>query len=453
MVPMSQLSFKLRQTCRTYLYAIGKALRCRRAYPGVSTLSARAIAQITRFHKDQSGAYAVLVGITLPVLVGSVGLGTEVGLWYHKHRTIQNAADAAAISAALAGGSNEKRTAEAHAIAASFGLVPGAKGVTLTLNRPPSAGKYVSSSAAIEVIIQEPQERLFAALFGSGSVPIRARAVALADVGPGCVLALNRTIEAAGATVGNTSVNLLNCSLYDNSGHSWALKLEGSSRISALSVGVVGGIFGQHQITATDGVMTGIAPVADPYADRSYPRFSGCDHNNFRAPKTGTLSPGVFCNGMRFDGGTDVTLSPGIYYVDRGSFYVAGNATIKGRGVTIVFTSSTGSNWAAATIEGGANVHLTAPTSGPTEGIVFFGDRKMPNSTLFRFAGGANQHFDGSVYLPSGRVEFAGGSNTTSSCTKLIADTISFVGPATLKLDCSGFGDDGRIGTKAMLVE
>jgi Flp pilus assembly protein TadG len=409
-------------------------------------------AVFVRFRHDRSGNVATLLGLTLPILLGFAGFGTEVGLWYQKHRKMQGATDSAAISAAIRYSDKPTITAEAQAVAASFGFVAGANGVTIEVNRPPVSGSYTTSAGAVEVILQEPQQRLFSALFIEGSFPIRTRSVALGDAGPGCVLALNPTANAAATTVGNSAVNLINCSLYDNSAHGTALTLTGASSVNALSVGVVGGISGASRITATNGIMTGIRPVADPYADSSFPAFTGCDYTAFRAPKTGTINPGVYCNGMTFDGGANVTLNPGIYYVDRGSFYVAGNATLSGTGVTIVFTSSTGSNWPTATIAGGANINLTGPTSGDLKGIVMFGDRKMTSGTQFRFAGGASQYMGGSIYLPKGAIEFAGGTSTKSGCTKLIGDTIAFVGPANLSIDCDSFGGN-NIGAQALLVE
>jgi hypothetical protein len=51
--------------------------------------------------------------------------------------------------------------------------------------------------------------------------------------------------------------------------------------------------------------------------------------------------------------------------------------------------------------------NLTAPTSGPTAGIVFFGDRKAPAGTVFKFEGGATQVFGGALYFPKGDVSSA----------------------------------------------
>jgi hypothetical protein len=73
-----------------------------------------------------------------------------------------------------------------------------------------------------------------------------------------------------------------------------------------------------------------------------------------------------------------VTLNSGIYYIDGGGLSVNGGATITGSGVTLVFTKKTGNSWPTVTINGNATVNLTPPKSGPTAGIVIFGDRNMP---------------------------------------------------------------------------
>src|SRR5260370_42669040 len=50
--------------------------------------------------KCSAGVVAVLTAMVLPVLLGFVSLGAEVGHWYLAQREMQGAADAAAISAA-----------------------------------------------------------------------------------------------------------------------------------------------------------------------------------------------------------------------------------------------------------------------------------------------------------------------------------------------------------------
>jgi Flp pilus assembly protein TadG len=53
-----------------------------------------------RFRVCSVGAVAVVTALVLPLLLGFVSLGTEVGHWYLAQREMQGAADAAAISAA-----------------------------------------------------------------------------------------------------------------------------------------------------------------------------------------------------------------------------------------------------------------------------------------------------------------------------------------------------------------
>jgi len=180
---------------------------------------------------------------------------------------------------------------------------------------------------------------------GVSNLGVKARAVAVViGDGTACVLSLNKTASGAAIAQGSTTVNLSGCSLYDNSANASALTVGGSARLSALSVGVVGGISGNTSITAVQGVNTGVQPLADPYAKLQVPAFSGCDDHNFTAKTKVTINPGVYCGGMKLNAGADVTLNPGIYYIDRGDLTVNGGATMTGTGVTIILTSSTGSS-------------------------------------------------------------------------------------------------------------
>ena len=409
-----------------------------------------------RFAADRSGSYLVLSGLLMPVLVGMGALGAELGLAAYKRQTMQSAADAAALSAAAAyygQGNAFGLEAQADAVTAAYGFVNGTGGVTVTVNQPPQSGSHTTARGAVEVIVQQPQARLFSAIWSRQPFTVSARAVAVPNGGKGCVLALDPTASGAATLQGTADVTLNGCSLFDNSNNASALTVGGSANLSALSVGVVGGISGGAGITTTQGVATGQPPATDPYADATFPPFSGCTQNNYSEKKTVTLYPGVYCNGMSLNSGANVTLSPGIYYIDRGSFTVNGGATVTGTDVTLVFTSSTGKNWATASINGGATVNLTAPSSGWTSGIVVFGDRDMPTGSVFKFNGGASQTFGGAVYLPKADVTFAGGAGTSTDCTQLIGDTVTFAGNSSLAVNCSGRGTSALGSAIATLVE
>jgi Flp pilus assembly protein TadG len=406
---------------------------------------------VIRFARDKSGSYLIISALMMPVLIGFVGLGTDYGLWVYTHQSAQSAADSAAVSAA-AEGNADNLTVQAGAVTASYGFVNGVNGTTVTVNQPPKNGSHTAVANAVEVIVTQRKAPLFSAVFISTPLTISARSVAIPNVGTGCVIALDSTASGAITVQGSSQVNLQNCNLYDNSNNASALTVGGTAGVAALSVGVVGGISGTSSITASGGIKTGVRPAADPYAAVSFPPFYGCDQHNLRVNSSITLSPGVYCGGISVTAGAVVTLNPGIYYMDQGSLSVAGNATINGAGVTIVFTSGNNNNWATASIGSNANINLTAPTTGPTAGIVVFGDRNMPVGTVFKMTGGNTQSFGGAIYLPKAALNYAGGSGASNGCTQIVADTLNWSGNSSLALNCSGYATK-PIGSAASLVE
>src|SRR5215475_13055239 len=105
----------------------------RQAAPGY----ARQPGILQRFIQDQSGSYVIISALLMPVLVGTAGLGTEVGWWYYKHKNMQSAADSGAVSAATAVTAGGDLTAEANAVTASYGYANAVNNVTITVNQPP----------------------------------------------------------------------------------------------------------------------------------------------------------------------------------------------------------------------------------------------------------------------------------------------------------------------------
>jgi hypothetical protein len=398
----------------------------------------RVRALLSRFKKDERGNFLVLTAMIFPILLGTVGLGTEAGVWFYVHEKLQNAADAGVMSAALA--SNNAVT-QGRAVVSSYGLVDGVNNVTVTINRPPTSGPNTGQSGAIEIIIRRTLQRMFSGLFKSTPMVVTARSVALiSQAGDGCVLALNKTVSSAGLVQGSANVTLIGCSLLDNSNNSSALNLSGSSWLDAVSVSVVGGISGQSSLHTSGAIQTGVAPAPDPYADVANPSPTGSAVTNCCSKKDTTLNPGIYTNGMKLVAGANITLNPGTYYIEGSGLDVAGGASLAGNGVTLVFTSNDNVNYATATINGNANVSLTAPTSGPLAGIAVFGDRNMPLDSSFKFNGGASQSITGAIYLPKGAAQFSGGMNTNNACMQMIADTVTFTGNSYFAINCSGKG-------------
>jgi len=254
---------------------------------------------------------------------------------------------------------------------------------------------------------------------------------------------------------GSNKLNLINCNLYSDSSASPSLNVNGSATVSANQVGVVGSVSGASNITATNGIKTGMRPVADPYASVSPPPEPSCSSAKITVNSNGkntSLNPGCFTGSITVNAGATLNLNPGIYYLNGANLSVAGNATITGTGVTLVFTGSGGS-WGTASIGSNANINLTAPSSGSMQGIAIYGDRKMPVGTAFNLTGGGTQNFGGAIYLPRANLSFSGGNGTTTSCTKVVADTITFTGSSNLQVNCAALGTAAIGSTTAQLAE
>lgn len=407
---------------------------------------------VQRFIADTSGSHAILAALLLPVLVGAAAYGVETATLLHKQKSMQHAADSAALTAAVAvtTGATDNGAAQAKAVAASYGF-PAAGTIKVEIHSPPAAGPSTNNREAIEVIISQPQPRLFSSIWGAEAYTVGARAVAIPEGQP-CILALNKSASGAYSQQGSVTASLVKCSVLDDSSSPNALSVGGSATLATTFAGAVGGISGQSAITATYGTKTGYHYVADPYADVSYPSFSGCDQHNYSTHGTATLSPGVYCGGMNLNSGAAVTLNPGIYYLDGGDLSMSGQSTLRGTGVTLVFTSSSGNNYASASIAGGATLNIVAPTTGPTAGIAIFGDRNMPVGSRFKFTGGDSEAIGGAVYVPMGALEWAGNATAAQHCTQIIADTIQLVGNSGLQVDCTGYGTR-TFGSPALLTE
>lgn len=397
----------------------------------------------------------------LIVILGMVALGVEITFVLFKHRQMQSTADSAALggATALMRGYPADFTVESQAIAATAGFVNGVDDVTVTVNRPPTQGSHAGDTNAVEVIVSQPQHLGLVALFRDGLFQVGARAVAtLSGSGNACVLQLLPNWMTGVSLTNGVRVTLDECGMDVNATGPTSLSVSGGARLTAQYVSVSGEVSVNNggRITATDGVKTGQPAVADPYAAVPHPSYSGCNYTNKTigwSAHEQTIYPGVYCNGLAFTNAARVTMSPGVYIIDRGTFDIGGGTRVTGTGVTIFLTSSTGSNYADVTIGNGARVEFSAPTSGATAGLVFFGDRNAPLSNTAEFVGGAEIEVTGAIYFPSQSIKFSNGVSNKSSCTQLIAGLIEFTGGTRFRNDCESTGVVGIGGSEVKLVE
>ena len=395
-----------------------------------------------KFFSSERGAIAVMFGLTMPAIIGFGALGTEVGYWQVKQRQLQNAADAAAYSAAAqmaqGRGTAAATTAAAEATARSgFTLTP-------SVSAPPTMGAFAGDTDAVEVGMTLSIEPMFTSLFRDEPVQIRARAVArAAGKRPSCVLALNPSAGGAVSFSGSAEVKLSGCDIASNSLAHDAMDFSGSTEVVADCVSAAGGLDGEvGKLTLTDcaHAFENARVAPDPFADRTLPVTGWCDPTyeaQFEST-TATIDPGTICqmgtsgNSITIHG--SITLNPGTYIFDGVDLNVNAGATLEGQYVTLVFKHG-----GSIDINGNATIKLSAPMAAadPMRGIVLFGD-PADTTVLHKLNGSSAEAFQGAIYFPGSDVQYSGGTASNPVvCTLLIADEIEFTGNSYFGSNCA----------------
>jgi len=406
-----------------------------RARASVARFANALLVRVKGFCRNEGGGVAPLAAVLAVPLLASVGVAVDYNRVMATRTAMQASLDSTALALAKenSGSITSQQAQQTFTAILSRSDLKNASVVAQTAT--PNAN---SSSFSASATLDTP----FLQVIGYSNLSITVSSVVYSSTAhTGCVLALNKTASNAIVMSGSTNVNLVNCALYGDSQSNTALVVSGGATLTALAVSVVGKTsISSSNIFVTDGISTNAASMADPYADLQVPAYSGCTDTNLKVTSSKTIDQGVYCGGISVSGnGGGLTLNPGVYYIDGGSLSVSGGASVTGQGVTIIFTSSSGKNWATASISGGSSITLTAPNSGPTAGIVLFGDPNMPVGTKFTFSGGSGQAFGGAVYIPTGALSVTGGSGASGNCTQIIADTITFSGNSSVALNCSGY--------------
>lgn len=438
---------------------------------------------------SRSGQAALMVTISLPVTLGMVGLVVDVGWSYWRAEACRTAAQAAAMAAAMQAMSASDLTCGSGVActssASSYAQCPSnpssppannlqagclyaqSNGFTLGGNgsrQNVQYAAYTSSSPVagstpsywVRFVTAEKVPTLFTAVLGKTWMLVSSRSTAAVFKPPSgaCVYALSQVNPAAASAiglVGNATVNAT-CGVWDNSTNSSALTCQGASTLNATGAAInVDGGASCSSATPAPSAYQGTT-TADPFASVPTPADKNrCDYTGISAGQSITVpADGVVevCGSISLTGNGATTLPSALYYIKNGGLDWH-NGSISGTGVTLFLT---GTSPGSITINGNMTVNLSAPTSGPYDGLVIYQDRNLtwpaPSHT---FNGGAGMNFTGSIYLPGSAVTYSGGSSTT--ITALIADTIQFKGSSTFGVDTSGGSITGLNKPTASLIE
>ena len=386
---------------------------------------------------QERGATAVVFALTMPVLVGFLGLGVEAGYWYFKDRQLQTAADLGAhagVTILRSGGSEDEVTQAATVEAVKHGFDP-SEG-EITVNTPPTSGTH-QDVYSVEVILTRNLDRTFSSVVTTGPVNLEARAVSTFDVsGNACVLALDTWANDAVIFIGNPTATFENCNVMSNSLANDSITIAGSADVTAPCIVSAGGTSVTADLTLTDCAtpLENMPQAADPYDELPEPPIpANCSTLPGGPPHAlKTLSPGKFCGGLNLSG--QYQLNPGTYIVDGGDFRINAGADVIGDGVTFFLTNN-----ATVHFNGNATMNLKAPTSGTYAGVLMYGDRDNASASDI-FNGTANSLLTGSLYFPSQEVQFNGNFSGQNGCLRIIANSVDLEGNTAFTTNCTGTG-------------
>jgi Putative Flp pilus-assembly TadE/G-like len=429
-----------------------------------SRTSSRIFRRLFDLQRDRRGNVTVMMGFLLPPLIGTFGLGFEVANWYLTTRSMQNAADSAAVAIATTAGTNY--LTEARAVAAQYGFVNGVNNVTVAASN--AAACPGGGTSCYSVTITQTLPLFLSQIIGYAGNAIlnqtnaqqqtssvaaqQLTSTAVASQSsiqvPLCLLALGTSGAQDIVTNGNPHANMSGCSVMANT----------SARCNGGNLGAPYGL--AHVTDSGCGVIqvSGVPTVADGYASLasnipsdalgscggSFPQVP-THHGDPALPSSNVWTAGsrslsgnvVVCGDLQLNGDVTIDAPAGaVLIVENGQLDLNGFTlrTSSGSGLTVVFSGSNGSYTHApsSSVNNSGTIDIAAPTSGPWSGIAVYQDPNLTTGVNLSAAGNApTWDISGLVYMPHSNVTLSGAINKSSNgqaCFVLVMDSITING-------------------------
>ena len=405
----------------------------------------------TKFSENKTGNVLILFGLTLPMMVGFAGLGTDTIQWTLIKQQLQRSADSAALNGAFARAQMENASTNANNDLTR--TLDGFQGVSITVQNAPTSGAFAGNNRAVKVILSYTKKLPFSSLFISNPPEIRVEATAaVLNNGDYCVISLEDT-NANGITFSGNSTVDLGCGVASNATGTSAVTAIGSTLVTASPIAAVGYVPPSTNYQKDTVLIPFSIPQRDPFASLSDPTsdVATCTGGAITVSPSETtkIEPGCYTN-IKIQG--TLTMIPGTYYVKGGDFETTSQANLTAKDVTIVLTGD-GANIGKVNMNGGSNIVMSASTTGVYEDVLFFKDRNAPATFNDVFNGGASGSFLGAIYMPSQIVTLNGNSNFTTNCLQIVARNVVITGNTRITNDCPPTGGpDAFVGTQVRLV-
>jgi Flp pilus assembly protein TadG len=356
--------------------------------------------------KMEKAQSLLLIAVAMLALLGLTAIAIDGGNVYRDRRQAQNAADNAALAAALAITQNQDWQQAASTRASQNGYLNDGVRSVVEVYYPPVEGPYAGNTEYVQVIITSHVSTYFASIVGVSQLTNRVQAVARARppqalFNGNAVVGLAPTACKAVEFQGNAQMTITGSGLFVNSNCSCNqtaafFNNSGAGTLHVPYIQSVGCVKYKDGAVDAGNIQTGVQPL--PYPPSWLPPIPACDYTWNSLSGSRSLQPGVHCV--------------------NGNFTINANDVLTGNGVTIVVYGEVRWN--------GGTVTLSAPASGPTAGLLLY--LPITNNNSITFNGNASWDIRGTILAPASDITINGAQDGFSLHSQIIGYTVKLTG-------------------------
>jgi hypothetical protein len=392
---------------------------------------------------DKRASMGAITAITLTMLCGVVGFGTDAAIWYSNAHRVQTMVEATALSTGRLLSNSSETTSTITAVAKNDAMLNGFSGSsdTISVAFGPS-GKSPPNATTVTVTVKRALPLLFSGLFFHSGPSVTESATATASGPSVCIYVLGSGSQTL-LVNSNFNLNAPNCQIDVASTASPAAIFDSGSTLTVQKTCIAG--TATNNGATVGGLTTGCANQANPYKGNLIdPSVGSCTVNSANYSGTVNLSPGTYCGSFNFNGSGTVNLASGLYIFKSTTWNINSGWTINGTGVTFYFANSS----SYVQFNSGVTVSLTAPTSGTYDNVLMYEPDGLATSSFAIDGTSSSGHaLQGLVYLPSRNITFNSTYSGTADAFTLVANQVIFDSnsPKSWSITPSGGGSGGTV--------
>ncbi len=367
---------------------------------------------MNRVHKrSERGQALILIVFGIVALLGVTALAVDGGNAYADRRKAQNAADAAALAAALGRVNGENWLATTYAVARENGYNNDGTSNVVEVHSPPISGTYEGNLEYIQVRITSNLRTYFASVVGMSTIQnvvetiSRSKPAEWRPMFDGAAVVSLAPVSDCGDNKAfwvhaESTLDISSAGIFVNSNNRDCALIQQASGSIRLQQGQTIRVVGGWHIDKPQ-LLTPFPPIQVPpvsYPPPFYMPKPGCAGREALISADGsTMSPGSF---------GDVFPPPGVTNLQSGTYclsndFVMGTGqSLQGGGVLIYMESG------QMKIQGGAQLNLNPPQKGPYAGLLVYQPQENHNMMVLNAAVGSA--IIGTFLVPGAGIRFKG---------------------------------------------